>query len=108
MPRNSSVADQRAVLLPKTADRRLAGAEGLRLRVVAAHHHHAAVFVVEAQRALDKAADATILHRDVAGGPDQIALPQTPFGHRLVVVFEAQMYPVELGLFEAARPHHAN
>ena len=37
-----SFAHQRAVLLPEAADRRLAGAERLRFRVVAAHHDHAA------------------------------------------------------------------
>src|SRR5216683_7559811 len=104
----ASVADQGAVLLPEAADRRLAGAKRLRLGVIAAHHHDTAVVVVEAQGALSKAADATVLHRDVPGGADQIALPQAPLGHRLVVVLEAQMDPVELGLFEAARPDHPN
>src|SRR6266481_7446893 len=106
MPR--SVADQSAVLLPETTDRRLAGAERLRGGVVATHHHDPAVVVVEAQSALDEAADATVLHRDVPGGADQITLPQPPFGHRLVVVLEAQMDPVELGLLDTTRPDHAD
>src|SRR5437016_13170443 len=104
----SSVADQRAVFFPKAADRRLARAEGLRFRIVAAHHHDAAVVVVEAQGTLDKAADATVLHRDVAGSADHIALPQAPLGHRLVVVFEAEMDRVDLGLLYAGRLEYAD
>src|SRR6516165_9686014 len=99
-----SIADQRAIFLPETADRRFAGAERLRLGIVAAHHHHPAVVVVETQCALHKTADAAILHRDVAGGADEVALAQAPLGHYLIVVLEAQMDPVELGLVETARP----
>src|SRR5271163_4622764 len=104
----ASAAGQRAVFLPEAADRRFAGTEGLRLGVIAAHHHDAGVLVVVAYPALDEAADAAVLHRDIAGGSDQIALPQPAFGHRLVIVLEAQMDPFELGLFEPARPDDAN
>ena len=45
----------------------------------------------------------TVKSDDVAGRTHQIALAQAAFGHRLVVVFEAQMDPVELGFFETAR-----
>src|SRR5215472_13236574 len=104
----ASGAGQGAVFLPETADRRLAGAEGLRLGVISAHHDDAAVLVVIVQRALHEAADAAILHRDVSGRADEITLPEAPFDHRLVIVLEAQMEPLELGFFEAARANDAN
>src|ERR1700730_15310372 len=104
----ASAAGQGAVFLPEAADRRFAGAEGLRLGVISAHHDNPGVLVVVAYTALDKPADAAILHRDIAGRADQIALPQPAFGHRLVVAVEAQMDPFELGFFEAARADDAN
>src|ERR1700756_3186493 len=103
-----SIAGQRAVFLPEAADRSLAGAEGLRLGGVAAHHHDTAVFVIVVQRPLNKATDAPILHRDITGSADEIALAQPALGHRLVVVFKAQMDPFELGLLEPARADDAN
>src|SRR2546423_3468153 len=104
----TSGAGQGAVFLPEAADRRFAGAEGLRLGVIPAHHDNAGVLVVVAYPALDQPADAAILHRDIAGRADQITLPQPAFGHRLVVVLKAQMDPFELGLFEPARADDAN
>src|SRR5215212_3906961 len=56
-----SGAHHRAVFLPEAADRRLAGAEGLRLGLVAAHHHDAAALVIVLQCALHEAADAAVL-----------------------------------------------
>src|SRR3954469_23199577 len=105
---SASAAGQGAVFLPEAADRRLAGTEGLRLGVIPAHHHDTGVLVVVAYPALDEPADAAVLHRDIPGSADQIALPEAPFGHRLVVVIEAQMDPFELGLFEPARADDAN
>src|SRR6516165_2700731 len=107
-PLRASAASQRAVFLPKAADRSLAGTEGLRLGIVAAHHDNTAVLVVVAQRALDKTADAAVLHRDIPRGADQIALPQAAFGHCLSVILEAEMDPFELGLLEPARADHPN
>src|ERR1700693_6052615 len=95
--RPGSGAGQRAVFLPEAADRRLARAEGLRLGVVPAHHHDAAVVVVVVERALDKAADAAILERDIPGRANQVALAQAALGHRLVVALEAEMDPFEIG-----------
>src|SRR5580704_11488144 len=105
---SASAAGQGAVFLPEAADRRFAGTEGLRLGVIPAHHDNPGVLVVVAYSALDQPADAAILHRDIAGGSDQIALPEAPFGHHLVVILEAQMDPFELGLFEPARADDAN
>src|SRR5712692_3271573 len=95
-----SDAGQRAVFLPEAADRRLAGAEILRLGVVPAHHHDAAVVVVVVERALDKPADAAVLERDIPGRADQVALAQPAFGHRLVVALEAEMHPFEVGALD--------
>src|SRR5215831_14614935 len=86
-----SGAGQRAVFLPEAADRRLAGAERLRLGIVAAHHDDAAVLIVVTNGALHEAPDATVFHRDIPGRANQIALPQAPLGHRLVIVLETQM-----------------
>src|ERR1700693_2133918 len=99
-------AHQRAVFLPEAADRRLAGAEGLRLGVVSAHHHDAAVLVIVVERALHKAADAAILQCDIAGRADEIAVAQPALGHRLVIVGKAEMHPFELGAVDAARPQY--
>src|SRR4051812_29312931 len=102
----TSGAGQGAVFLPEAADRRLAGAEGLRLGVVPAHHDNTAVLVIVVQRALHEAADAAILERDVAGRPDQIAMAQTALGHRLVIIGKTEMDPFELGAVDPARPQH--
>src|SRR5260370_12341118 len=104
----ASAAGQGAVFLPEAADRRFAGAEGLRLGVVPAHHDNAGVLVVVAYPALDQPADAAILHRDIAGGSDQITLSQPAFCHRLLIVLETHIDPFELGLFQSARADDAN
>ena len=59
-------------------------------------------------RALDEAADRAILHRDIAGRPDQIGLLQSPFGHHRIVVLEADIGPLQFGLvrpFRQDQPH---
>src|SRR5690349_442956 len=104
----ASGAGQGAVFLPEAADRGLAGAKGLRLGIVSAHHHDTAVVVIVAYPALDQPADAAILHRDVACGADQIALPQPALRHGPVVVVKSDMNPFELGFLEPARADHPN
>src|SRR5260221_10289437 len=104
----ASAAGRGALFLPEAADRRFAGTEGLRLGVIPAHHHTPGALVVVTYAALEEPADAAILHRDIAGRADQIALPQPAFGHCLVVVLKAQVDPFELGLFEPARADDAN
>src|SRR6202000_2884941 len=94
----ASSAGHGTVFLPEAADRRLAGAEGLRLRLVPAHHDDAALVVVVLQRALHKTADAGVFHRDIAGGADQIALAQPALLHRVVIGVKAEMHPVEFSL----------
>src|SRR5213080_4816360 len=106
--RLESSAGESAVFLPETADRRLAGAEGLRFGVVPAHHHHAAVLVVVLQRALHKAADAAVFERDIAGRADQVALAQPALGHRLVIALEAEMDPFQFGAIDPARADHTD
>jgi len=49
-------------------------------------------------RTLHKATDRAVFHRHVAGRPDQIGLLQPPFGHRLVVVLEPEIDPLQFGL----------
>src|ERR1051325_4556699 len=102
----ASGAHDGAIFLPETAVSRLSGPEGLRLGPVPAHHTHAAALIVVLQGALHKAADAAVLQRDIAGRADQIALAQPALGHRIVIVVEAEMHPVELGLVDSARPDH--
>src|ERR1043166_7381301 len=101
-----SGAHERAVFLPEAADRRLAGAESLRLCVMPAHHDDAGVVVIVLQGALYKAADAAILERDIAGGADEIAVAQAALGHRLAVIGKAEMDPVELRFVDPARPQY--
>src|SRR6266852_7278665 len=97
-----SGAGEGAVFLPEAADRRLAGAERLRLGVMPTHHHDAAVVVVVLQRALHKAADAAVFERDVARRADQIALAQPALCHRLVVALETEMHPFQFGALDPA------
>src|SRR5437660_7089689 len=101
--RPGSGAGEGAIFLPEAADRRLAGAESLRLGVVPAHHHDAAVVVIVLQRALHKAADAAVFERDIAGRTDQIALAQPALGHRLVITLEAEMHPLQFSALDPAR-----
>src|SRR5690348_16828324 len=91
-----SLAHQRAVVFPEATDRCFAGPEVLRLSFMAAHHNQAGAIIVVLQCALHETADAAILHGDIARCADQIALTQSPFGHRLVVRVETKMDPLKL------------
>src|SRR5262245_10560070 len=105
---STSVAHQRAVVLPEAANGRLAGPEILRFRFVTAHHYDAGAVIVVLQCALHETTDAAVFHRDIAGGSNQVALAQPPFGHRLIVRVEAEMNPFKFGLVDAARTDDAN
>src|SRR5512145_981995 len=74
------------VRLPKAAHRSLGGARLLRLGALAAHVDHRHLVPRRRDSALHEAADAAVLHRDVAGRPDQVGLLEAATLHVGAVV----------------------
>src|SRR6266849_6036360 len=70
--------------LPEPAHRGLGGARLLRLGALAAHVDHGQLVARRRDSALHEAAHAAVLHRDVAGGPDQVRLLHAAALHEAV------------------------
>src|SRR5207245_2669509 len=67
-----------AVPLPEPAHGGFGRARVHRLRALAAHVDDRELVARGGRAALHEATDAAVLHRDVAGGPDQVGLAQPP------------------------------
>src|SRR5690242_6807274 len=93
---STSLAHVAAIRLPEPPHRGLGGPGLLRLRPLAPHVDHRHLVPRGGDAALDEAPDAAVLHGDVAGGPDQVGLLEAPAPHRLVVVGEPEVGPVQL------------
>jgi hypothetical protein len=56
---------------------------------------------------LDKIPHRAILHRDIAGGPDEIGLGQPEGGHIGIVLLETDIGPLQLGLVRSLGQNQA-
>src|SRR5580700_6520872 len=96
------------IILPEAAHRGLADAALFRGGAAAAHLDERFLLTRAGDAALDEARGGAVLHGDEAGGSDQVGLAQAQLGKRLVVGYEAEAGPLQLGLVEAARHDAAN
>src|SRR5438477_5841735 len=92
-----------AIRLPEPAHRRFGRTRLLRLRLFPAHVDDRDLVRRRRGTALHEAADAAVLHRDVARGTDEVRLLEPAPLHRRVVVREAEVRPVELHRVGALR-----
>src|SRR5690349_13197888 len=88
---STSLPHVAAIRLPEPAHRGLGGPRLLRLRALAAHVDDREHVRRRRDSALNKAAHAAVLHRDVARGADQVGLLEPPAPHVLGVVGEAEV-----------------
>src|SRR6266446_5592040 len=79
-----------------------------RFRAFAAHVDDGDLVAGGGRAPLHEAADAAILHGDVAGGADQVGLAQPPLPHLRVVAGEADVLPVQLHRLHASRQNLAH
>src|SRR5216683_756169 len=103
LPSRFSHAHIAAIRFPESANRSFRNPALAAAGLTAAHFEHRLLIRCAGDAALNETTDATILHGDVARGPDEIALldaGQSPFGG---VVGESDIGPVEISLVDGAR-----